>query len=57
MLLVKWSWRFAAERGAFWNDRVKSGEQEKKGGGGGGGLVLVFFQSERGIWLGVVEDS
>ena len=29
-LLFKWSWRFAIERGAFWNDvtRAKYGEEE-----------------------------
>ena len=40
VLLAKWSWQFANEKGALWNDvvRVKFGEQE---GGGGMGGVLV----------------
>ena len=49
-LLSKWCWRFAIERGPFWNEviRGKYGEQE------GGWCTLYTI---RGVWIRFLENN
>ena len=49
-LLCKWSWRFAIERGAFWNQVIHSKYGEAREG-------WATQEVKRGIGLGWVVES
>ena len=50
-LLCKWSWRFAIEREAFWNQVIRGKYEEEQGG--------WCSKEARGreVWCGIVEEG